>query len=413
MNMKRERTLRVIGFLMVGVMLVCGLLNPTSTEAATFYVATTGHNSNPGTETQPFQTVNKGVSVLNPGDTLYIKSGTYKEWVDWRDLPAGTSWSVPVTVKAFPGDIVTLLPNTGDDFVLLFIGTQYIIIDGLILDGTNVGVGTVKITWGTSHPPAHHIRIQNSEVRNSPKQGILVDDGSNYNEFINLDIHDNGDNDFNHGMYINSKNNIIQDCRIFQNAGWGVQIYNHRLPEEAENNMVIKNKIYDNARVGNRGYGIVLGSGRGNKAYNNLIWGNQGGIEIGYGGSSNTEVHNNTIYGNKGNNGSCIHVGNSRDDSVKNNICWDNGQDIIDNGTNTVLAGNSTTNPLFVNAAGLNFHLRDGSQAIDAGVAVNGVLDDFDGTSRPQGSNHDIGAYEFLVEVDTDPPAMPKNVNVF
>ena len=36
--MKGKRTLDVIGILMLGVILVCGFLSPTSTEAATFYV---------------------------------------------------------------------------------------------------------------------------------------------------------------------------------------------------------------------------------------------------------------------------------------------------------------------------------------------------------------------------------------
>ncbi|WP_162525312.1 right-handed parallel beta-helix repeat-containing protein [Rariglobus hedericola] len=56
--------------------------------------------------------------------------------------------------------------------------------------------------------------------------------------------------------------------------------------------------------------------------------------------------------------------------------------------TNTV-----TTNPLWVNAAGGNFHLQTASPAIDAGASF-GSLVDFDGNPVPSGGATDIGAHE-------------------
>jgi hypothetical protein len=54
-----------------------------------------------------------------------------------------------------------------------------------------------------------------------------------------------------------------------------------------------------------------------------------------------------------------------------------------------------STDPLFVNPNGLDFHLNSGSPAIDTGLSLPQVLNDFDGVSRPQGSGYDIGAFEF------------------
>ena len=77
-----------------------------------YFVATNGSDSNPGTISQPFRTIAKGVSMLTPGKTLLVRSGTYAESLQ-NTIPGGTSWSSPVTVEAYPGDTVTIQPSSG------------------------------------------------------------------------------------------------------------------------------------------------------------------------------------------------------------------------------------------------------------------------------------------------------------
>src|SRR5262245_14536553 len=48
-------------------------------HAATYYVSPNGNDSSSGTQSSPFRTVNRGVSVLNPGDTLLVRGGIYPE----------------------------------------------------------------------------------------------------------------------------------------------------------------------------------------------------------------------------------------------------------------------------------------------------------------------------------------------
>lgn len=293
----------------------------------TYYVSTDGSDSNPGTEAQPFHTISKGISVLGPGDTLYVKSGTYAE--NLSSFPSGTSWDAPVTIAAYPGDEVTVRPPSGDK-VAYFSDCHHVVLDGFILDGVNVSDNVAKITGGS-----HHIRIQYCELHNAPASGIQVATGIDYNDLLYLNVHDNGTTDFDHGIYVEGSNNLIDHCQIHHNSGWGVHVYNSRSSAHVDNNTVSNNTIYDNAAVGDRGRGIILGSGSGNLAYNNLIWGNNGGIQIAYNGATDTEVYNNTIHDNDSYG---IEIDDSSTDAIiRNNIIYQNGsQAISDNGSGTI-----------------------------------------------------------------------------
>ena len=280
-----------------GLIVTLALFLPNTVGADDYFVSPNGQDTNAGTETQPFQTVNKGVGVLNPGDTLSIKSGTYQEWVDWdADLRAGTSWSKPITVKAFPGDTVTLLPNTGSQFVLRFIETEYIVIDGLILDGTNITNEAVKITWGTGHPAAHHIKIQNSEIRNAPKQGIVTSVGSDFNQFINLDVHHNGiEDNLTAGFSIKTSGNLIENCQIYDNSGGAIHVNGGAEGPRTKGNIFRGNRIRNNGREG-----ITINRSDDNLIYNNMVWNNENGIVVGpIGNPKGTKVYNNTVYANQ------------------------------------------------------------------------------------------------------------------
>jgi hypothetical protein len=57
--------------------------------------------------------------------------------------------------------------------------------------------------------------------------------------------------------------------------------------------------------------------------------------------------------------------------------------------------GNISTDPLFVNSAQGDLHLRAGSPAIDAGSTLEAPDIDRDGRPRPSGPAADMGAYEF------------------
>lgn len=366
----------------------------TTSTGKTYYVATIGNDSNPGSQSLPFRTISRGVTVLKPGDTLFIRGGLYAEAI--HDIPSGTSWGAPVTVAAYPGEAVTVKPGaTGWPLVYLY-NRSYIVMDRLIFDGSTTSSDMEGIFLDTN---THHIRIQNGEVKNSPGSGLFVDNTSHHNEFLNMTIHDNGVSDFDHGFYIEGANNLVEDSDIYRNSGWGVHIYSGGIAGVANSNVIRNNRIYDNARVGGRGAGIILSSGNWNLVYNNIVWGNTGGIQIGYGTPTGTEVYNNTLYGNR-NYGIKLH-GDGTNSIVKNNILYQNetsvyGTQFSNSGTGTQSSNNLTgTDPRFVDIAARDFHLQAGSPAIDQGVLVDDVTTDFDGTARPHGAAMDVGAMEF------------------
>src|SRR5262249_33642294 len=144
--------------------------------------------------------------------------------------------------------------------------------------------------------------------------------------------------------------------------------------------------------------------GDNNQAYNNLIYSNHAqGVQVSD-NATNAKVYNNTIYGNIASYGVLIDAGVSGT-VVENNIIYGNLVPTRNDGASTTFSNNLCDvayagcavvgNPLFVNAAGNDFHLQAGSPARDAGITLSIVTTDYDGIPRPQGVAYDIGAYEY------------------
>jgi hypothetical protein len=85
------------------------------------------------------------------------------------------------------------------------------------------------------------------------------------------------------------------------------------------------------------------------------------------------------------------------------NIYRLNGASYSDNGIG-LGPQESDTDPLFVNVSGNDFHLQSSSPARDTGVIIALVTNDYAGTTRPQGSGYDMGAYEWTASGGTTNP---------
>jgi hypothetical protein len=77
--------------------LACFLTLTASAHAATYTIT-------------PSDSLITAASNLQPGDTLYLRQGTYNEGIDYATMkiPSGTSWSNAITIAGYPGERVTI-----------------------------------------------------------------------------------------------------------------------------------------------------------------------------------------------------------------------------------------------------------------------------------------------------------------
>ena len=93
----RDSTLQFVVFISV----VLGCNGMWATE---IHVRQTGSDSASGSADRPYLTINKAASVAQPGDTVIVHRGTYREWV--KPVRGGTSESKRITYRAAPSEEV-------------------------------------------------------------------------------------------------------------------------------------------------------------------------------------------------------------------------------------------------------------------------------------------------------------------
>src|SRR5262249_40820572 len=123
---------RIAGWLLLAV-----FVTASRAQAATYYVSTSGSDTNSGTLTSPYATIGKCASSMTAGDTCYLRGGTYDMYLDSgvHNVSSGTSWANAVTFKNYNGETVWLRPTSGQGVIGLQ-SKSYIIFDGLNLDGS-------------------------------------------------------------------------------------------------------------------------------------------------------------------------------------------------------------------------------------------------------------------------------------
>lgn len=255
----------------------------------------------------PSQDLNAVCRTLVPGDTLQLRGGLYRVALN-KVIPSGSSWNLPITLMSFPGEQAIIQAPSGQPYVVnMEDGTQYVIFDRLVFDAVNVQYNCIKISKNSvGAPAAHHIRIQNSELKNSPFSCVIVTGGSNFCEFDTLDVHNNGkrldsENLYSYGFYIKSANNSFRRMRVYENGSSGMQIFSTTPGVDTpDNNLVDSCDFSGNcvmSKAQGRGSGLAIAAGTGNRVVNSKANNNNIGFQISY--SRNGEVSGNTAIGNR------------------------------------------------------------------------------------------------------------------
>jgi hypothetical protein len=144
---------------------------------ATYYVAKTGSDSNPGTLAAPWLTISKGISMIGfAGDTLIFRAGIYNGQVFISGKNGNSSGYI--TIQAYQGEAV-------------------------VIDGTGINLGTdlnstwanglVKI-WNSSYIIFNGFEVYNADTYGSDGVTVYAADGKscNYITLQNLKIHQTG-----------------------------------------------------------------------------------------------------------------------------------------------------------------------------------------------------------------------------
>jgi len=389
--------------------------------ATTYYVATWGNDSNPGTRGRPWRTIQKAAATLVAGDSARVMAGTYDEKIRFANSGIPDDY---ITLLA-DDDSVNIVYSGTDDHVVLFT-KAYIVLDGF-------RVSSARYQPVRLNPGSHHVVVRNCELFNTTYHGLVIESDSVHHVTIqNNVIHGHGTSMLHHGMYIKGDYHLIEGNRVYDNAQYGIHLYNG--DGSVRHCIVRNNVVHDNgARSANGGGGIIVTQGD-NLIYNNVCYGNRGGSNsTSFGisvfnipaGQGPTVICHNALYDN-GNAG--LNIQGSNNVILKNNICLDDDQRnlVLSASANIVLDHNCyypdgpmrfifergvydftgyqtasgqdshsfLAEPMFANPNGRDFHLQPGSPCIDTGTGA-GVYVDFEGQVRPQGSGFDIGADEY------------------
>ena len=425
-----------------------------------YYVAKTGDDSNPGSEAQPWLSIQKAANTLVAGDTVYIKAGTYNERVVPQNSGSPNNY---ITYAAYPGETVTI-DGTGVDlpeWTALFdiTGKAYIKVSGLRVTNARVNPHNLGIQSDTSS----HIIIEKNYVSNTNDSGIGIWSSSD----VTVD-----------------ENEVERPCQAEWNEGISVggtdvfEVKNnlvHHGPKEgicikdgSSNGKVFGNEVHHTARVGfyvdaqdEHTYGIevygnvshdcvengfALASEVGGlleniKVYNNVAYNNGWcGLQVtsccvATHPMSNIQIVNNTFYNNGVQWGGGLYIENPSAQGVviRNNLCSQNltfqiavNQDVpvahysadhnlIDGFRDDSAEIRGTDyvegDPQFVNASEADFHLQESSPAIDKGSPLDAPVNDYEGNIRPQGAGYDIGAYEHGAGPPTETVSKPSTPN--
>jgi hypothetical protein len=369
-----------------------------------FYVSPGGSDSNPGTELQPFLTLQRAADVVNAGDTVVVENGVYTGIGSGTAcasisrpvvcLSRGGASGSPVTIKArhVGGAKVDGRNNTSTDGFRFLANANYITLEGFEIYGMGNATGSssgIELFNG-----GHDVVIAHNDLHDI---GRLCTDTTNGEVGIFIEqprVRVEGNRLHDIGRFAPGENGCAPATAYYKNHDHGIYVdgsASGTIPG-ASDTFIANNLLYNHGR----GWAI------------HVYPGTVDGLRI---------LNNTFAFPNPYQDGHIILGANISDAQIINNIFYQPRtaainyytgtlvnlqitQNLVSNAkllntilSGTLVVGNQVANPLLTQTATppYDFHLMSGSPAIDVGLTLVEVPLDFDGVPRIA---YDIGAYE-------------------
>ncbi|MCP3099717.1 right-handed parallel beta-helix repeat-containing protein [Myxococcus sp. K15C18031901] len=284
---------------------------PAPTYSRILWVSPSGSDSASGTESAPLRTVSRALTLIAPGEAIYLKTGTYAERLKLEER--GGTASKPLTVKAAPGASPVVKPGASES-ALVDVRGAYWTVDGLTLDAA--GTPTFAVLWRGA--ATHHGVLRNCVAKNGTAgAGLNVSEKASdiLIERNTISHFDKGSSD-SHGVIVQTtaRNVVVRGNDIHHNSGDGVQCIG---PEGGatvtgtpfDNLLVEDNELHENRENGADIKTCTRVTLRGN-----VIWGHKAtstsrgeGVVV-HLSASDVTLEDNVFYGN----GRAINIGGTR-----------------------------------------------------------------------------------------------------
>src|SRR3989344_7568665 len=218
--------------------------SPTpGTCAGTYYVATTGSDTNSGTAASPWRTITKAKNTMVAGNTVCIAGGTYNESV--TITRSGTSGN-PITYAGIPGQNV-IIDGTAAATISIENGADYITLRNLKITGAQSAEGVMVYTY--SGPDTIHtgICLESIESYGNPQEGVQFT-GVRDSFIVNSSLHDN--TDVNLRLCGDNSNITIDNLDSYGSATSGILLHGNGTLAAVHDVKILNSRSHGNYRQG-------------------------------------------------------------------------------------------------------------------------------------------------------------------